>query len=101
MTREARGYRAPLLRLHAEVLTRQEPGDHARALESLNEALALATEAGMRPDAAHCHLDLGRLHRRTGEPEQAQRHLTTAAVMYREMRMHYWLDKAETEMETV
>ena len=48
----------------------------------------------MRPLVAHCHLDLGKLHRRTGKREQAQGHLTTATAMYREMGMTYWLEKA-------
>jgi len=62
------------------------------------EALALAGELGMRPLVAHCHFGLGALHRRTGEREQAQEHLTTATTMYREMGMTYWLEKAEAEM---
>ena len=55
-------------------------------------------ELGMRPLVAHCHLGLGKLYRRTGKPEQAQEHLTTATTMYREMGMTYWLEKAEAEM---
>ena len=47
---------------------------------------------------AHCHLGLGKLYRRTGQREQAQEHLTSAAAMYREMGMTYWLEQAETEM---
>jgi len=39
-----------------------------------------------------------RPHRRTGKREQAQEHLTNATTMYREMRMTYWLEQAETEM---
>ena len=46
---------------------------------------------------AHCHLGLGKLHRRTGEREQAQEHLTTATTMYREMGMTYWLGQAAAE----
>jgi hypothetical protein len=45
----------------------------------------------------HCHLGLGKLYRRTGKREQAQEHLTTAATMYREMGMTYWLEQAEAE----
>ena len=63
------------------------------------EALALAEPRGMRPLVAHCHLGLGKLYRRTGKREQAHEHLTTAATMYREMDMRFWLEKAETEME--
>ena len=52
----------------------------------------------MRPLVAHCHLGLGTLYRRTGQREHAQQHITTAATMYREMDMDFWLDKAEAEM---
>jgi hypothetical protein len=38
------------------------------------------------------------LHRRTGQREQAQEHLTIATTMYREMGMTYWLEQAEAEM---
>ena len=38
---------------------------------------------------------------RTGKPEQAQEHLTTATTMYCEMGMTYWLEKAERESKRV
>src|SRR6266436_5580253 len=47
------------------------------------EALARADELGMRPLVAHCHLGLGKLHRRTGKGAQAREHLSTATAMYR------------------
>ena len=49
----------------------------------------------MRPLVAHCHLGLGKLYRRTGDRAKAKEHLTTAATMYREMDMSFWLEKAE------
>ena len=52
----------------------------------------------MRPCAAHCHLGLARLSRRTGKREQAQEHLTTATTMFREMDMRFWLKQAEAEI---
>src|SRR5262249_46064025 len=61
-------------------------------------ALSLATELGMRPLAAHCHFGLGKLHRRMRDHEEAQRHLTTAMAMYREMGMTYWPEQAEAEL---
>jgi hypothetical protein len=61
-------------------------------------ALALAGELGMRPLVAHCHLGLGKLYRRTGKREQAHQHLTTAATMYREMDMRFWLEQAGPEL---
>jgi len=53
----------------------------------------------MPPLVAHCHLGLGRLYRRTGKPQEAQEHLTTATTMYREMGMAYWLEQAEAERD--
>jgi tetratricopeptide (TPR) repeat protein len=62
------------------------------------EALALAEPRGMRPTIAHCHLGLGKLHRRRGDREKAEEHLTTAIAMFREMGMTYWPEQAEAEM---
>ena len=49
---------------------------------------------------ARCDLGLGKLSRRTGKPEQAQEHLTTATTMYREMGMTYWLAQAEAAQKS-
>jgi tetratricopeptide (TPR) repeat protein len=62
------------------------------------QALTSAQELEMRPLQAHCHLGLGKLHRRTGQREQAYEHLTTATTMYHDMGMTYWLEKGEAEM---
>jgi hypothetical protein len=58
----------------------------------------LASELEMRPLLAHCHFGLGRLYRRTGNPEQAKEHLTTGAAMYGEMGTTYWLEKLEKDV---
>jgi hypothetical protein len=50
----------------------------------------------MRPVAAHCRLGLGRLAAETGGADKAREHLTTAAEMYRDMGMDFWLAQAET-----
>jgi hypothetical protein len=55
----------------------------------------------MRPLVAHCHLGLGKVYRRTGKREQAQKHLATATTMYREMGMTYWLERATTELNAL
>jgi hypothetical protein len=52
----------------------------------------------MAPEAAHCHLGLCKLYRRTSKRDQAQEHLTTATTIYREMGMAYCLEKAEAEI---
>ena len=53
----------------------------------------------MRPLVAHCHVGLGKLYRRPGRRGEAREHLLTAAVMYREMVMHFWPEKAEAVMK--
>jgi len=57
--------------------------------------MTLASELEMRPLMAHCHLGLGRLYGRIGQPEQAKEQLTTATAMYGEMGMTSWLEKLE------
>jgi len=96
--RGQRGYEAWALRLLGEVVSQHSPPDVATAEAHYGGALALASELGMRPLAAHCHLGLGKLYRRTGKREQAQEHLTAAATMYREMGVTYWLEKAEAQV---
>jgi class 3 adenylate cyclase/tetratricopeptide (TPR) repeat protein len=93
-----RGYEADALYLHGEILSRHQSHEAKKSEASYRLALTLATELGMRPLVAHCHLGLGKLYRRTGKREQAQEHLATATTMYREMGMTYWLEKAEAEM---
>jgi hypothetical protein len=51
----------------------------------------------MHPLAAHCHFGLGKLYQRMGQLEPAREHLTTATMMYREMDMGFWLEKAGSE----
>ena len=95
--RGERGHEAWALRLLGEVGTQADPPDLTPVEAHYGEALALATELGMRPLVAHCHLGLRKLYRRTGEHAKAKEHLTTATTMYREMGMTYWLEKAEAE----
>jgi hypothetical protein len=54
----------------------------------------------IHPFVAHCHLGLGRLHRRTGKRKQARDHLTTATTIYREMDMPFWLEQAEKQVNS-
>jgi class 3 adenylate cyclase/tetratricopeptide (TPR) repeat protein len=96
-----RGNEAEALRILGECADAGAAPDGATAQESLAQALALADELEMRPLAAHCHLGLGKLYRRTGKREQAQEHLTTATTMYREMDMRFWLEQAEAELQAL
>jgi class 3 adenylate cyclase/tetratricopeptide (TPR) repeat protein len=92
-----RGDQALALHLIGEIASRAELAAAEQAGDSYREARALAEELGMRPLVAHCHFGLGKLHKRTGNQQQAQEHLTTATTMYREMDMRFWLEQAEAE----
>jgi tetratricopeptide (TPR) repeat protein len=85
-------------RLLGEIAALRGPESGELASNCYQRALSIATEIGARPLAAHCHFGLGRLHRPAGKGEEAQKQLTTAAAMYREMGMTYWLERAETAM---
>jgi class 3 adenylate cyclase/tetratricopeptide (TPR) repeat protein len=92
----ARGAEAHALCLAGDVAS---TGGAEDAAGYYRETLALAGELRMRPLVAHCHLGLGKLYRRTDKREQAQEHLATAVMMYREMGMQFWLEKAEAEQK--
>jgi tetratricopeptide (TPR) repeat protein len=96
--RGERGDEAWALRLLGEIASHHTRPDVATAEAHYGAAMALASELGMRPLVAHCHLGLGKLYRRTGKRQQAQEHLSTATTMYREMDMRFWLEQAEAEM---
>jgi class 3 adenylate cyclase/tetratricopeptide (TPR) repeat protein len=97
LTRERgeRGHEAWALCLLGEIASHHDHLDVATAEAHYGAALALATELGMRPLVAHCHLGLGTLYRRTGDRSKAKEHLTTATTMYREMGMGFYLTQAE------
>jgi class 3 adenylate cyclase/tetratricopeptide (TPR) repeat protein len=91
------GYAAHALHLLGDIATHPDRFDASRGEAHYRQALTLAGPRGMRPLVAHCHLGLGKLHRRTGKREQAQEHLATATTMYREMDMRFWLEQSEAE----
>jgi class 3 adenylate cyclase len=87
--RGERGNEAWALRLLGDVASHRGSPDVGTASTHYVAAMSLASELAMRPLVAHCHFGLGRLYGRTGDPEQAQEHLTTATAMYGEMGMTY------------
>jgi len=96
--RGQRGYEAYALRLLGEIAIHHDRPEIDEAADHLSQALALATELGMRPLVGHCYLGLGKLYRRTGDRPKADEYLTTATTMYREMGMRFWLERAEAEL---
>jgi tetratricopeptide (TPR) repeat protein len=96
-----RGNEAWVLRLLGEIAVQTDPPDLGSAEGHYGQALTRADELGMRPLAAHCHLGLGKLYRRTGDHAKVPEHLSTATTMYREMGMNFWLEKADAELRGV
>ena len=82
--------------LMGDIAARRDPPAFEIAETSYRQGLELATELGLRPVVAHCHRGLGTVYQRTGRAEDAWQHLDTAAAMYGEMGMMYWLRKAAT-----
>ncbi len=93
--RKERGHQAWARRLLGEIASHRDPPQAKAGEDHYTQAMGLATELGMRPLVAHCHLGLGKLYRRTGQREQAAEHLTTATTLYREMDIRFWLAQAE------
>jgi tetratricopeptide (TPR) repeat protein len=95
------GHEAWVLRLLGEIAAGRGPLDAEAAAQHYRTALAMASERGMRPLVAHCHFGLGTLYRSIGDEEQAREHCITAASMYREMAMGFYLEQAEAALQSL
>jgi tetratricopeptide (TPR) repeat protein len=99
--RGERGHEAWALRLLGEMASHHDRPDVATAEAHYGAAMALASELGMRPLAAHCHCGLGTLYATTGPRERARSELSTAIELYRTMDMTFWLPEAEPTLAQV
>jgi tetratricopeptide (TPR) repeat protein len=95
------GSTAHALHLLGDIAIHPDRLDAENAEAYYGKALALAEPRRMRPLVAHCHLGLGTFYRRTVDRTKAEEHLTTAATMYREMDMDFWLEKAARVLKEV
>jgi class 3 adenylate cyclase/tetratricopeptide (TPR) repeat protein len=93
-----RGHEAWALRLLGEIASTRDPPDVATAEGYYGEAFALASDLGMRPLLAHCHLGLGTLYSQMRKLEQARSELATAIELFRSMDMTFWLERAEAAL---
>jgi len=96
-----RGQEAWALHLLGDVAAHRDPSGAEAAEGRYHAALTLATELGMRPLMAHCHVGLGTLSRRMGSREKTQNHLSAATTILRETGMRFWLEQAEAEVRQV
>jgi tetratricopeptide (TPR) repeat protein len=65
----------------------------------LQESLSIFTDLGTRPHCALAHLYFGQAYNENGQTENAREHLRTAAGMFREMGMGYWLKLSKKAQE--
>jgi tetratricopeptide (TPR) repeat protein len=86
-----RWHEANVHRLLAEIELERDSAALDRAESGYRTALALAEQLGMRPLQAHCHLGLGRLYQRRGDPETAAAEGTAARDLFRAMDMTFWV----------
>ncbi len=94
---QQRGREAWSLKLLGDIHS-QAPAEAAQGDDAYRQALTLASETGMLPLVAHCHLALARLDRGRSKGEEARAHLMTASSLYDEMDMQFWLKQAQAEM---
>ena len=91
------GDEAHALRFIAELGAR-DPAPLDESETNFLQALRRAEELDMRPLAAQCHLGLGKRYRQIGQQASAASHLTTAAEMFQELGMQFWLEQAQSQL---
>jgi tetratricopeptide (TPR) repeat protein len=96
-----RGYGAWALYYMAKIQSDGGPEQIDQTLQSYRQAKEQATELGMRPLLAHCHMGLGEAYVKTGLSEKARPELLAAIELYRCMDMAFWLPKAESALASI
>jgi hypothetical protein len=91
------GHEAWALRLLGEIRRRSSPSGSDESARYYSEALALASQLGMRPLVAHARAGLGTLATPLTPPRERRAHHETAIAMLREMGMEFWLAKVGRE----
>jgi tetratricopeptide (TPR) repeat protein len=91
-----RGSHAYALRLAGEIAMRRSPADVQGAVTACGDALRLATELGMRPLVARCHLERASLEQQGGAADTARAERDAAVETFRELAMTHWLGQVET-----
>ena len=95
-SQQERGWEAWALKVLGDIHAHDSAAAE-QAGDTYRRALALASELGMRPLVAHCHLGLGKLDQKC--KRTAREHFAIATTMYREMDMQFWLKGAEAALK--
>jgi tetratricopeptide (TPR) repeat protein len=83
------------------VLVRMGKERYEEAEECIERALIIFNEHRFRPLLARGILIQGEIYAHSGKIKKAMEVLNNAAVMFREMRMDYWLAKANSALKKV
>ena len=86
------------LRLLGDIAAHRNPPESALGESYYRQAVAVTEELGMHPLLAHCHLGLGNLYAKIGQPGKACVELSTVVGLYRAMDMTFWLPQAEAAL---
>jgi MalT-like TPR region len=95
------GHEAWAVRPLGDIAVQRKPPERERAEAPYRQALALASELGMRSLQAHCHLGFGKLYLKSGQPDQGRPELSATIALYRAMEMTFWRPQAETALAEV
>ena len=93
--RQARGYRAPLLRLEAEALLCGGAAPLAR--QRAEEALVVATELEAEPEIAHVHATLARVAAGLGDLAAARHHAGAARSRFEGLGLKLWAARVDAD----
>lgn len=83
------------LRVLGDIHAAGGPAGFDDAVRCYREAIALASEMGMRPLLARCHLAAGVMHQVASQRSASIWHLRKATTLLESMGMRFWLAQAE------
>jgi DNA-binding SARP family transcriptional activator len=99
--RGERGDEGWALRLAGDAAAERRPPDLAEAEAAYRHALGIAETLDMRPLVARCHLGLGALAARAGDPTEARRQLARASTLFAALGIAHWQREAEALAEDI
>jgi len=94
------GHQAWALFLKGAIAVRKEKTRIGQAQNHFDQALALANSLRMNPLQAHCHFGLSELYQLDGKVELARSESNSAAKLYQQMGMTFWLTHANGSRAT-
>jgi hypothetical protein len=90
-----RGHEACALKVLGDIALDERKRDAERAEVYYRQALALCSDLGMRPLAAHCRMGIGSAHASRGSLTEAKAEIGAALDQFHDMGMTLWRDRAQ------